>query len=376
MSDRQAVAAITFDLDGTLVDSVPDLAAAAHDMAVELGLPPRSEDEVRVFVGRGLANLVQRCLGEHARDADLLACAIEVFKRCYQRRNGQHAAAYDGALTMLAALKAAGFRLGCVTNKPEAFTVPLLDMMKMSAFFDVVVSGDTLPQKKPDPGYNRIPVSRQALADLDTPLSAYMKLADAPYSYLLESVQGGERWGRYSILGLPARTRIVVRRNAITVLCDDVTTESLESPDPLAFVQDFIGRYRVPDLPGLPRFYGGLVGYFGYDVVRYVERRLQPGWDKPDPLGVPDIHLLLSDELAVFDNCRVVSPSSFTPIRVSPAPSMPPMHGSMRWLRSCGHRCAHRTRRAANPCRRFRASATTRTARRWNARSSTSSTAT
>jgi hypothetical protein len=107
-------------------------------------------------------------------------------------------------------------------------------------------------------GYNRIPVSRQALADLDTPLSAYMKLADAPYSYLLESVQGGERWGRYSILGLPARTRIVVRRNAITVLCDDVTTESLESPDPLAFVQDFIGRYRVPDLPGLPRFYGGL----------------------------------------------------------------------------------------------------------------------
>ena len=151
MSDRQAVAAITFDLDGTLVDSVPDLAAAAHDMAVELGLPPRSEDEVRVFVGRGLANLVQRCLGERARDADLLACAIEVFKRCYQRRNGQHAAAYDGALTMLAALKAAGFRLGCVTNKPEAFTVPLLDMMKMSAFFDVVVSGDTLPQKKPDP---------------------------------------------------------------------------------------------------------------------------------------------------------------------------------------------------------------------------------
>ena len=144
MSDRLAVAAITFDLDGTLVDSVPDLAAAAHDMAVELGLPPRSEGEVRVFVGRGLANLVQRCLGEHARDADLLACAIEVFKRCYQRRNGQHAAAYDGALAMLAALAAAGFRLGCVTNKPEAFTMPLLDMMKMSGFFDVVVSGDPL----------------------------------------------------------------------------------------------------------------------------------------------------------------------------------------------------------------------------------------
>ncbi len=151
-------------------------------------------------------------------------------------------------------------------------------------------------------GYNRIPVSRQALADLDTPLSAYLKLADAPYSYLLESVQGGERWGRYSILGLPARTRIVVRRKAITVLNGDCVTESVDSTDPLAFVQDFLGRYRVPDLPGLPRFSGGLVGYFGYDVVRYVEHRLEPGWTRPDPLGVPDIHLLLSDELAVFDN--------------------------------------------------------------------------
>ena len=151
MSNRLAVAAITFDLDGTLVDSVPDLAAAAHDMAVELGLPPRSEDEVRVFVGRGLANLVQRCLGERAADTGLLARAIDVFKRRYQQRNGQHAVAYDGALAMLAALEASGFRLGCVTNKPEAFTLPLLDMMKMSGFFDVIVSGDTLPQKKPDP---------------------------------------------------------------------------------------------------------------------------------------------------------------------------------------------------------------------------------
>ncbi|AOF82263.1 anthranilate synthase component I [Methyloversatilis sp. RAC08] len=151
-------------------------------------------------------------------------------------------------------------------------------------------------------GYNRIPVARQALADLDTPLSAYLKLADAPYSYLLESVQGGERWGRYSILGLPAQTRIVVRRNDIRVLRDEVEIEHCESADPLAFVQEFIGRYRVPDLPGLPRFSGGLVGYFGYDVVRYVEHRLEAGWNKADPLCVPDIHLLLSDELAVFDN--------------------------------------------------------------------------
>lgn len=151
-------------------------------------------------------------------------------------------------------------------------------------------------------GYNRIPVTRQTLADLDTPLSAYLKLADAPYSYLLESVQGGERWGRYSIIGLPARSRIVVRRHAVEVLSDGQCVERCDAEDPLAFVDAFLKRYVVPQLPGLPRFSGGLVGYFGYDCVRYVEKKLAPGWDKPDPLGVPDILLLLSDEVAVFDN--------------------------------------------------------------------------
>jgi phosphoglycolate phosphatase len=148
---RRAVAAISFDLDGTLLDTVPDLAMAARDMALELGLPPRCEDEVRVFVGRGMSNLVERCLGEHAQDAALLAQAIEVFRRGYRARNGEHSTAYPGAHDTLAALKAAGFRLACVTNKPGDFTEPLLELMKMRPYFDCVVSGDTLPQKKPDP---------------------------------------------------------------------------------------------------------------------------------------------------------------------------------------------------------------------------------
>ena len=151
MAGKRAVAAITFDLDGTLLDTVPDLAAAAQDMAAELGLPPRSVEEVRVFVGRGIPNLVARCLGERAQDAALLAQAIEVFRRAYRRRNGEQAMAYDGAHDTLAALHRAGIRLGIVTNKAADFTGPLLVQMGMAGYFGSVVSGDTLPQKKPDP---------------------------------------------------------------------------------------------------------------------------------------------------------------------------------------------------------------------------------
>ncbi|MBC7207765.1 MAG: HAD hydrolase-like protein, partial [Methyloversatilis sp.] len=111
MTQRFTVAAITFDLDGTLLDTVPDLAAAAQDMAAELDIPPRREDEVRVFVGRGIPNLVERCLGERAQDAAFLQQAIEVFKRCYRVRNGVRAVPYDGAHETLAALQEAGFRL-------------------------------------------------------------------------------------------------------------------------------------------------------------------------------------------------------------------------------------------------------------------------
>ncbi|WP_299944625.1 anthranilate synthase component I [uncultured Microbulbifer sp.] len=150
-------------------------------------------------------------------------------------------------------------------------------------------------------GYNRIPLVRRVLADIETPLSTYLKLAAGPYSYLFESVQGGEKWGRYSIIGLPARTLLRVRGNVVTVERDGEVVESETSADPLAFVERFQKRYRVPELPDLPRFHGGLVGYFGYDCVRYIESRLALS-APPDTLGNPDILLMVSDELVVFDN--------------------------------------------------------------------------
>lgn len=150
-------------------------------------------------------------------------------------------------------------------------------------------------------GYNRIPLARETLADFDTPLSIYLKLADAPYSYLLESVHGGEKWGRFSIIGLPSRTRLRVDGKRVRVITDERVVEDLEVDDPLAFVEQFKNRYQVPTLPGLPRFNGGLVGYFGYDSVRYVEQRLAE-CPNPDPLGTPDILLLVSDAVVVFDN--------------------------------------------------------------------------
>ncbi len=151
-------------------------------------------------------------------------------------------------------------------------------------------------------GYNRIPVVREVLADLDTPLSVYLKLVDGPYGYLFESVHGGEKWGRYSIIGLPCRTRLEVRDGQVRLI-GPTGEESVETDDPLAFVEDFRARFRVPELPDLPRFHGGLVGYFGYDTVAYIEPRLRNP-DKPDPLGTPDILLMVSDEVVVFDNLR------------------------------------------------------------------------
>lgn len=150
-------------------------------------------------------------------------------------------------------------------------------------------------------GYNRIPLSFETLADFDTPLSIYLKLADAPNSYLLESVQGGEKWGRYSIIGLPCRTVLRVYDHQVRISIDGVETERFDCADPLAFVEEFKARYQVPTVPGLPRFDGGLVGYFGYDCVRYVEKRLAT-CPNPDPLGNPDILLMVSDAVVVFDN--------------------------------------------------------------------------
>jgi anthranilate synthase component 1 len=154
-----------------------------------------------------------------------------------------------------------------------------------------------------DQGYNRIPLVHTCLADLDTPLSVYLKLAKGPYSYLLESAQGGEKWGRYSIIGLPARTILKVVGQSVTVETDGEVVEALTTDDPLTFIEAFQSRYKVPQLPDLPRFYGGLVGYFGYDTVRYTERRLLDS-TPPDTLGTPDILLMVSEDVVVFDNLK------------------------------------------------------------------------
>jgi len=150
-------------------------------------------------------------------------------------------------------------------------------------------------------GFNRIPLMREVLADLDTPLSTYLKLARGPYSYLFESVQGGEKWGRYSIIGLPCRTLLRVRGDRVTVEKDGKIIERETVADPLDYVRRFKARYTIPEVKGLPRFTGGLVGYFGYEAVRYIEPRLGD-MRKPDAIGAPDILLMVSDEVVVFDN--------------------------------------------------------------------------
>lgn len=150
-------------------------------------------------------------------------------------------------------------------------------------------------------GYNRIPLVREVLADLDTPLSTYLKLADQPYSYLLESVEGGEKWGRYSIIGLPCQRRLQVRGHEVTLFEGNTVLEQSQQDDPLTFIEDFQKRFSVPELDNLPLFTGGLVGYFGYDTVRYVEKRLV-NIPENDPIDVPDILLLISEEVVVFDN--------------------------------------------------------------------------
>lgn len=176
-------------------------------------------------------------------------------------------------------------------------------------------------------GFNRIPLMREVLADLDTPLSVYLKLARGPYSYLFESVQGGEKWGRYSIIGLPCRTLLRVTGSDVSVERDGEIVEHETVADPMEYIRDFKERYRVPEIEGLPRFTGGLVGYFGYETIRYIEPRLAGKMDnftgskigrasalpegasardgarhKPDVIGAPDILLMVSDEVVVFDN--------------------------------------------------------------------------
>jgi anthranilate synthase component 1 len=150
-------------------------------------------------------------------------------------------------------------------------------------------------------GYNRIPVVKQLPADLDTPLSIYLKLANQPYTYLLESVVGGERFGRYSFIGLPARTVLRVHGRFASLETNGLPVEQGDHADPLAYVEDVLGRYKAAPVPGMPRFPGGLCGYFGYDTVRYIEKKLASA-HKTDAINTPDILLMLTDELAVVDN--------------------------------------------------------------------------
>ncbi|MFI4970527.1 MAG: anthranilate synthase component I [Lysobacterales bacterium] len=152
-------------------------------------------------------------------------------------------------------------------------------------------------------GHNRIPVVREVLSDLDTPLSVYLKLADGPYAYLFESVEGGETWGRHSIIGLPCRRVYVLRGNTLTVEELGEVVETRELHDPLAEIETIRASYRVPQLPDLPAFSGGLVGYFGFEAVGWIEPRLARD-DRHDELGTPDALLMLSEEVAVFDNLK------------------------------------------------------------------------
>ena len=157
-------------------------------------------------------------------------------------------------------------------------------------------------------GYNRIPLMAEAFADLETPLSLYLKLAfskdGGKYSFLLESVVGGERFGRYSFIGLPARTLLRASgfgADAVTEVVTDGQVVETSRLNPLDFIEAYQQRFKVALRPGLPRFCGGLAGYFGYDTVRHIEKKLQASCP-PDTLGCPDILLLQCEELAVIDN--------------------------------------------------------------------------
>ena len=152
-------------------------------------------------------------------------------------------------------------------------------------------------------GHTRIPIVREVLSDLDTPLSVYLKLADGPYTYLFESVEGGERFGRYSIIGLPATRVYAFHGHTLTVSEHGEVVERREVDDPFAEVERLRVAHSVPRVEGLPGFTGGLVGWFGFECIEYIEPRLRAN-ARPDELGTPDILLMLSEEVAVFDNLK------------------------------------------------------------------------
>ena len=194
-------------------------------------------------------------------------------------------------------------------------------------------------------GYNRIPLMLEAFADLETPLSLYLKLAHAEYggqhSFLLESVVGGERFGRYSFIGLPAHTLLRASgfgEQAVTEVVTRGVVQETARGNPLDFIEQYQARFKVALLPGMPRFCGGLAGYFGYDTVRHIEKKLQHGCP-PDELGTPDILLLQCEELAVIDN---LSGKLYLLVYVDPAQPEAYSHGKrrLRELRERLHRPA------------------------------------
>ncbi|QIO07099.1 anthranilate synthase component I [Acinetobacter shaoyimingii] len=155
-------------------------------------------------------------------------------------------------------------------------------------------------------GYNLIPVYRQRLADTDTPLSVFARLKDHSQAYLFESVEGGENWARYSIIGLGESTVFSCNAGQLTVQTVDGTVTTQACADPFQYIRDFQAQFKVPskqDLPDLPSFTGGLVGYLGYDSVRYIEPRLK-NVPTDDPVGLPDLWLMLSKTVIVFDNLK------------------------------------------------------------------------
>ena len=183
---RFAAKAVLFDLDGTLVDSIPDLAEAATRMMAELGLPPRSRDEITRFVGKGLAELVRRCIsGAQPPSAEELATALEVFKRHYAATNGSRSTVYDGVAETLAVLRARGLPLAVVTNKAHDFTVPLLAAMELEGYFAAVISGDTTAHKKPHPA----PL-REACARLGVAPEAALMIGDSANDSLAARAAG------------------------------------------------------------------------------------------------------------------------------------------------------------------------------------------
>ena len=149
----------------------------------------------------------------------------------------------------------------------------------------------------------KIPISREILADMETPLSVYRKLANCSYSYLFESVEGGDKWARYSLIGLRARRLIKVIGNKVVILQDGKQTETITADDPLDYLDQLQKSYTLEEDRNLPKFNGGLVGYFSYDCVRYIEKKLIESVP-PDSLGTPDALFMVSEEVAVFDNLK------------------------------------------------------------------------